>query len=69
MKFFKSTIILVTLFSCTLLLAQEASKSINLNTSLNSDRENIQELDKEIKELEIKMRALIQKKNGCKAII
>lgn len=62
MKFFKSTIILVTLFSCTLLLAQEASKSINLNTSLNSDRENIQELDKEIKELEIKMRALKEKK-------
>tara|TARA_B100001059_G_C17777287_1_gene552063 strand:+ start:98 stop:1438 length:1341 start_codon:yes stop_codon:yes gene_type:complete len=62
MKLVKFTIILLSLFSCTLLLAQEATKSFNLNTSLNSDREESQELDKKIKELERKMKVLEEKK-------
>ena len=62
MKLVKFTIILLSLSSCTLLLAQEATKSFNLNTSLNSDREESQELDKKIKELERKMKVLEEKK-------
>ena len=48
-KFFKSTIILVTLFSCTLLLAQEATKSFEKIESGYSSLDNIDQDNNVIK--------------------